>query len=66
LKIKIILFFRIYQKIYNNQFFIVDENLVENLINDFIDRNNFNLFKNSVDFNENQNVLNLLTKKKFN
>ena len=58
--------FKDIQKIYNNQFFIVDENLVENLINDFIDRNNFNLFKNSVDFNENQNVLNLLTKKKFN
>jgi hypothetical protein len=58
--------FKDIQKIYNNQFFIVDENLVENLINDFIDRNNFNLFKNSVDFNENQNILNLLTKKKFN
>ena len=60
--------FKDIQKIHNNQFFIIDENLVENLSQKFIDRNNFNLFKNfSYDFNEEQkNILNLITKKKFN
>ena len=60
--------FKDIQKIHNNQFFIIDENLVENLSQNFIDRNNFNLFKNfSYDFNEEQkNILNLITKKKFN
>ena len=60
--------FKDIQKIYNNKFFIIDENLVENLSQKFIDRNNFNLFKNfSYDFNEEQkNILNLITKKKFN
>ena len=59
--------FKDIQKIHNNQFFIIDENLVENLSQKFIDRNNFNLFKNfSYDFNEEQkNILNLITKKKF-
>ncbi len=60
--------FKDIQKIHNNQFFIIDENLVENLSQKFIDRNNFNLFKNfSYDFNEEQkNILNLITKKNFN
>ena len=60
--------FKDIQKIHNNQFFIIGENLVENLSQKFIDRNNFNLFKNfSYDFNEEQkNILNLITKKKFN
>ena len=59
--------FKDIQKIHNNQFFIIDENLVENLNQKFIDRNNFNLFKYfSYDFNEEQkNILNLITKKKF-
>ena len=60
--------FKDIQKIHNNQFFIIGENLVENLSQKFIDRNNFNLFKNfSYDFNEEQkNILNLITKKNFN
>ena len=53
------------QKIHNENFFVIDKNLVENLTNNFVDRNNFNLFKNySYDFNERKNILNLLTKNK--
>ena len=60
--------FKDIQKIYDNNFFIIDKNLVENLSNNFMDRNNFNLFKYySYDFNQKQqqkNILNSLTKNK--